>query len=558
MHHHTSLQDPDINQWRQDVADTIRHRKPRNLQASNSSSRILRSSRQITRPGLAEISGNRQNAIPDTQNTNRRAGAADSTRKRKRNMSTNRSSKQNEQDVDWTPGLEARRGKPRGRPPLNRNIQSTRATTQKIALNNQGQPQGSVRSSTGSRSRSRSRNPKTMDQPASTTSIELRFLESCDPSVKQRMPERVRAEYNSIPEEANNLLKALREVPTGVIPSTLEALYESEAATPRKTRDAPLKNEFMPDDNMSYPPGDLGHMKRRVDRVLNKAAWNHRKKVHEGQWGAVAHSLLEELALWPVGETLTILNTERCTINPVELHTVMPNGKPLLATDSASIKSRSSKAEKSEADDSQAEQDPTVSKIVDWCLGLELDWEDETIINRAFSTVRPNMRSLNQSLSFIDQVPIFLDIEIKKTNPGRDPEVQLAIWACAALKKKREMTWDTSMPMPGIVIEGHNWSYYVFVEIKKDLVCLKPHLLHYIRPVLTVRQIMIGPHAMGSTLSLVGVWTIVYRLNLLMEWGTTTYKKWFADQVMTWAKERIRQIVLEDEAEALTMFDTLS
>lgn len=60
---------------------------------------------------------------------------------------------------------------------------------------------------------------------------------------------------------------------------------------------------------MSYPPGDLEHMKRRVDRVLNKTAWNHRKKVHEGQWGAVAHSLLEELALWPVGGTLTILIT---------------------------------------------------------------------------------------------------------------------------------------------------------------------------------------------------------------------------------------------------------
>lgn len=65
----------------------------------------------------------------------------------------------------------------------------------------------------------------------------------------------------------------------------------------------------MPDDKMSYPPNDLRHMKKRVDRVLNKAAWNHRKKVHEGQWGALAHSLLEELALWPVGERLTILNT---------------------------------------------------------------------------------------------------------------------------------------------------------------------------------------------------------------------------------------------------------
>lgn len=67
---------------------------------------------------------------------------------------------------------------------------------------------------------------------------------------------------------------------------------------------------------------------------------------------------------------------------------------------------------------------------------------------------------------------------------------------------------------------------------------------------------MIGPIAMGSTSTLVGVWTIVYRLNVLMEWGTTTYKKWFVDHVVTWAKERIRQVELENEAKALTMSDT--
>ena len=225
MQDHTFyLPDLDINQWRQDVADRVRHRKPRDPSASNSSSSILRLSRRNTRPGLGEISGNRQKANPDTQNNNYRAAAGESKRKRKRNMSTNRLSKQNEQDVDWTPGPEARRGKSRGCPPSNRNGQSTRGATEKVALNDQGQPQGSVKSSTGSRSPSGSRHRKTIDQPASTTSIELRFLESCDPSVKQRIPEEVRAEYNSIPEEANNLLKALREVPKGVIPSTLKVI----------------------------------------------------------------------------------------------------------------------------------------------------------------------------------------------------------------------------------------------------------------------------------------------------------------------------------------------
>ncbi|KAL8726660.1 MAG: hypothetical protein Q9166_006582 [cf. Caloplaca sp. 2 TL-2023] len=169
----------------------------------------------------------------------------------------------------------------------------------------------------------------------------------------------------------------------------------------------------------------------------------------------------------------------------------------------------------------KGDDDPTVSKMVDWCLGLELSPTQETIVNKAFHTIPENTRSLNQSLLYIDNVPLFLDIEIKKSSPGRDAELQLAVWACAAMKKKLEMGWDASMPMPGLVIEGHLWQYYVFVRIQGDL-------------------IMIGPFHMGNTSTLVGVWMIVYRLNLLMKWGTTVYKKWFEDNVMTWATERAK------------------
>ncbi|KAL8938557.1 MAG: hypothetical protein Q9216_003825 [Gyalolechia sp. 2 TL-2023] len=219
----------------------------------------------------------------------------------------------------------------------------------------------------------------------------------------------------------------------------------------------------------------------------------------------------------------------------------MPGGRALFETDHGSTSSESSKAGKAKANDPPAGEDPTVSKMVDWSLGLQLGWKDDNIISQAFSTVWPNLRSLNQSLSFIDMSPLFVDIEIKKTNPGRNPEVQLAIWKCAALKKLREMGWDTSMPMPGIVIEGHTWLYYVFVEIEKDL-------------------IMIGPFTMGSTSDLVGIWTLVYRLNLLMEWGTTTYKRWFDDNIVAWARERIsqEQAELEDRARGLAVSDTAS
>ncbi|KAL8938556.1 MAG: hypothetical protein Q9216_003824 [Gyalolechia sp. 2 TL-2023] len=297
----SSLKDLDINKWRQDVAATIRHRRPCLPQALNSSSRILRSGRSSIRPGLGEISGNRQRANPNTKSTNYSARAGASTRKQKRNMASNRSGKHKKQDPDENLAPEPSRGKPRGRPPLDPYNLSARGTSHKVALNDQVEAQSAFKSITVSRSRSRSRSQKTIDQPPSTTSIPLRFLENCNPAVKQRTLQQVRAQYNMIPDEANKLLRSLRDVPTG-------AIYESEADTPRKTKDAPLKHEFMPGDRMSYPLSDLRHLKKRIDRILDRAAWNHRKDVHEGQWGAIAHTLLEEFALWPVGETVDILN----------------------------------------------------------------------------------------------------------------------------------------------------------------------------------------------------------------------------------------------------------
>lgn len=64
---------------------------------------------------------------------------------------------------------------------------------------------------------------------------------------------------------------------------------------------------------------------------------------------------------------------------------------------------------------------------------------------------------------------------------------------------------------------------------------------------------------MGSTDYLIGVWQITYRLGLFAEWGTTECRKWFDDQVMSWANRCITGggkgtfDTLEDEAEALNI-----
>lgn len=42
-----------------------------------------------------------------------------------------------------------------------------------------------------------------------------------------------------------------------------------------------------------------------------------------------------------------------------------------------------------------------------------------------------------------------------------------------ALLKHQHHGWNTTMPMPGIIIDGHNWSYFLFLESSGNLVCQK-------------------------------------------------------------------------------------
>lgn len=108
--------------------------------------------------------------------------------------------------------------------------------------------------------------------------------------------------------------------------------------------------------------------------------------------------------------------------------------------------------------------------MIDWCLGMTVDKDDLKVIRQAYAKAEDHGASLNQSLSYIRNHPLILDIEIKKTLQPRDPQVQLAIWASSSLLKKRLHGWNTSMPMPAVAINGHLWEYYIFFERDKDLV----------------------------------------------------------------------------------------
>ncbi|KAL9047053.1 MAG: hypothetical protein Q9214_000270 [Letrouitia sp. 1 TL-2023] len=474
-----------INQWREEVASTIRTRRPPTLLAGAVSTRSqsIASHQSIHRQALIQASANPQ-----------RHGYY--TRKRKRDMDAGESAQQENRDARGCTGR-------RGRPPKNP------GQTTKIPLKDHSAPSASVKRS--SRSRSQSAKGKTFNQPKSITSIDMEYLETCDPPVLLRSLQQVKLAYGSLHEEAESLCVALHDIPLGVIPLSLKPLYDKDAATPRKSKNPPNSSYYLPPDKDPYPSARLDTLKAEVDLALEDAAYNHRFQAHERQWGLLATRLLGEFRHWPYAADCRVLNTETCPIEPNELHTKMSSGTMLIYG--------------TELDDE--EEPDTVSKMVDWSLGLELNMEEERIVSRAFSKIRPNECSLNQSLSYISRCPFFLDIEIKKSQPVKNPEVQLAIWESGALQKKRHHGWDTSLPMPAITIEGHNWTYYLFIVMNEDLV-------------------MMGPFSMGNTANLLGIWQIVYRLNILIKWGTTTYKAWFDNEVLSWAK-RLAGLPLEEK-----------
>lgn len=131
-------------------------------------------------------------------------------------------------------------------------------------------------------------------------------------------------------------------------------------------------------------------------------------------------------------------------------------------------KSSKGKAKETEAD--KTWRDLTTTRMVDCSLGLFLDEPIRDLISKAFKNIGDYEQSLNQSVSYIGHTPLFSDLEVKKTNEARDPLVQLAIWLTAAYLKRKHHGWDTSIPMPGLVVNGYRWEFYIAFERGNGLV----------------------------------------------------------------------------------------
>ncbi|KAL9595110.1 MAG: hypothetical protein Q9179_005110 [Wetmoreana sp. 5 TL-2023] len=358
-----------------------------------------------------------------------------------------------------------------------------------------------------SRSRSPSKRGKTLDKTKADPSIDMVYLGACTPSVRLETRE-VAMANGSVPPMVLELESALMPPVTGFIPSSLivsdvlyaylqpllsanhehiQPLYEDEADTPRKSRLAPRLHEYLPDTDLNIPADFRQSVKATVEQVVRATARNTRLAAHERQWGLTTVApLINEVLKWPQSQGAIALNVENCPIDPLDIRMIRPDGHPF---------KEETKTKSSTIDDTEV----TTTRMVDISLGLELDTQDTSLVNEAWKTKNDYEHSLNQSMAYIRSNPLFLDLELKSLNQNRDPVVQLGIWMAGLYEKRKHHGWDTSVPMPGLLVAGHDWKFY----------------LGFVRGGGVV--IMQSSKLFGSTADTAGTFEIIYKLNILVQ-----------------------------------------
>lgn len=136
----------------------------------------------------------------------------------------------------------------------------------------------------------------------------------------------------------------------------------------------------------------------------------------------------------------------------------------------------------SEAEDSSV----TTTRMVDVCLGLNLDPTTMKLITDTWAIREEFKTSLNQSTSYIIHNPLFLDVAIKKTNQERNPLIRLGMWMAGLYAKRQHHGWDQSVPMPGLVVNGDQWFFYIGFAMGEGVVCLNVLLAATADQILTI------------------------------------------------------------------------
>lgn len=189
-------------------------------------------------------------------------------------------------------------------------------------------------------------------------------------------------------------------------------------------------------------------------------------------------------------------------------------------------------------------------KRIDYAIGLSPS--DSTLSTLQGATYRTVTESINQTATFCNFVPMFVNVEVKKRHVATDPAIQLGAWIAADFRKRLIEGWTEDMqgsnlslgsPVFAIEIEADNWLLYV---VTAQLKTLKP--LELSKNVIKeddkvnasepdFEMFFFGPMMLGNTYSLDDMKRLVENLCDISLWGQTEFRKWWEKTVLAACKE---------------------
>lgn len=276
----------------------------------------------------------------------------------------------------------------------------------------------------------------------------------------------------------------------------------------RLVLDTPAKSRPPTDDSNfalvnHFIAEDLAFVWTAICHIVKKADAQRTKNAPESQWCsfivAPILDLLYHLHCYTDGEPqLEVLDVSTTSIDPIDLCPYHEN----------------------------PEVWRILNKKIDFMIGLSIPYEQKSSLQSGtYGYPHPQKpgTSINQTSSWANYVPTFLNIEVKKKNVSDDPMIQLGAWVAAEFRKRELEGYDISMPVFAIDIEEDTWNLYIGYAPGPS-----PNHL-----------VFMGPESMGDTKSHQGAFKILHVLNGLVEWGNTEYRARFEREVLP--KHQIQQ-----------------
>ncbi|RMZ66525.1 hypothetical protein GMOD_00001867 [Pyrenophora seminiperda CCB06] len=157
-----------------------------------------------------------------------------------------------------------------------------------------------------------------------------------------------------------------------------------------------------------------------------------------------------------------------------------------------------------------------LDKKIDYAVGLKLSRTARLTLQGA-----PNfIKSINQTASFVNWHPMFLNVEVKRNYVNRDPAIQLAAWIAAEFRKRKLEKWSLAMPVFAVEIQTDAWLLHL---VTAEEVPENPD---------EFTMFFLGPLHLGNTYTMEDTKRLFHNLCDVARWGHEEYRLWVEEEII--------------------------